>query len=140
MGWGWIPTRAGQRPDGPYVDQPPENFSAQDFWRWVQESTDWNIAQGDANPLANSWASVHRQTWEGGGLQAYYDVAGLRPPTAGFEVVLRHPGPGELTITTRAAAETFFERPQPRTDGRIESASLFRPYWQARLASITEEP
>ncbi|HLR14124.1 MAG TPA: hypothetical protein VK104_10980, partial [Burkholderiaceae bacterium] len=31
MGWGWIPTRTGQLPDGPYVDNPPDNFSAQDF-------------------------------------------------------------------------------------------------------------
>lgn len=140
MGWGWVPTRRGQTPDGPYVDQPPQDFSAQDFWRWVQESTDWNIAQGDANPLANSWASVSRQTWEGGGLQPYYDVAGQRPDTLGFEVVLRHPGPEELMVTTQAAAEVFFERPQPRSDGKAESASLFRPYWQARLAPSLEVP
>lgn len=139
MGWGWIPTRADQSLDGPYVDHPPEDFSAQDFWRWVQESTDWNIAQGDANPLANSRATVSRQIWEGGGLQAYYDVSGARKEAVTFAATLRHPGPEDLIITTRSAAETFFERPHPRRDGRLEAPNLFRPYWQARLAAGSQE-
>jgi hypothetical protein len=31
-------------------------------------------------------------------------------------------------------AEVYFQRPEPRRDGRIEYPSLFSPYWQARLA------
>jgi hypothetical protein len=32
------------------------------------------------------------------------------------------------------SAEVYFQRPVDRSDGRIEYASLFSPYWQARLA------
>lgn len=37
-------------------------------------------------------------------------------------------------IATIAAAEVYFQRPNPRSDGRTELPSLFNPYWQARLA------
>src|SRR3546814_6895910 len=75
MGWGWIPSAASQVMDSPYIDNPPDNFSDQDFWRWVSESTDWNIASGSDNPLANSKAFAGRQRWHGGGLPAYFDTA-----------------------------------------------------------------
>lgn len=140
MGWGWIPTARSHVMDADHVENPPEDFSSQDFWRWVRDHTRWNIAEGSANPLASSRAAVARQRWEGGGLQPFFDV---RTPTAssqadrdrvGFHAVLRQAGPMGLTLTTRSAAEAFFDRPVARTDGRLESASLFRPYWQARLS------
>lgn len=40
-------------------------------------------------------------------------------------------------LSSLAAAEVFFKRPVPRSDGRIEYPSLFNPYWQARLAEPT---
>lgn len=134
MGWGWIPSASGQVLDDPHVDDPPENFSSQDFWRWVRESTDWNISSGDSNALANSKASLQRQRWQGGGLRSYIDVRNADASLAGFTAHLTHPGPDGLAITTRSAAETFFDRPVPRKDGRQETANLFRPYWQARLS------
>lgn len=137
MGWGWIPAAMNQALDGPYVDNAPDNFSAQDFWRWVAQSTNWDIVSGDANPLANSKAAASRQRWRGGGLSMYFDtnpqseISRLR-----FAVELRRPGPEGLLITTRSAAESFFERPEPRSDHREEQANLFHPYWQARLAPV----
>jgi hypothetical protein len=40
-------------------------------------------------------------------------------------------------LSSVAAAEVYFQRPIPRTDGRIEYPSLFNPYWQARLTEPT---
>lgn len=134
MGWGWIPSAATHALNEPYVADPPENFSSQDFWRWVQESTDWNISSGSSNALANSKATSQRQRWHGGGLQPFFDVRNPDTRHVGFRARLIHPGPEGLLITTHSAAETFFERPVSRTDGRLENANLFRPYWQARLS------
>jgi hypothetical protein len=36
-----------------------------------------------------------------------------------------------------SAAQVFFKRPVGRADRRPEFSSLFNPYWQARLASVT---
>ncbi|TAL83197.1 MAG: hypothetical protein EPN46_10855 [Candidimonas sp.] len=136
MAWGWIPTAASQSVGAPHVDDPPDDFAAQDFWRWVRDATNWDIHFGDANPLANSRAAANRQRWQGGGLPGYFDTregadtSGLR-----FTVALRYPGPEGVVLSSRSAAETFFERPEPRADGRHEAQNLFHPYWQARLAT-----
>jgi hypothetical protein len=136
MGWGWIPSAASQAMDQPHVDDPPDDFSGQDFWRWVQEATDWNIASGSANPLANSRASAARQHWQGGGLPAYIDTAAAAANRSlGFSVSLRRAGADNLVVTTRSAAETFYQRPEARGDSLHEAGNLFQPYWQARLAA-----
>lgn len=135
MGWGWVPSAPGQNIGSEHVSDPPENFAAQDFWRWVKQATDWDILTGDANPLASSKAVASRQRWRGGALPDYFDVG---PDATGqslrFTLELKHAGPEGLTITTRSAAETFFQRPEPRSDRRLEGSNLFHPYWQARLA------
>lgn len=136
MGWGWIPSSREQSSDQPHVDNPPDDFSAQDFWRWVKEATNWNIFSGTANPLANSRAIAARSPWQSAGLAQYFDVADVSAdPSLRFGVRLRRPGPEGIVITTYSAAETFFARPQARADGHAESANLFHPFWQARLAS-----
>jgi len=136
MGWGWVPSAAGQAPDSPYVAEPPDNFSSQDFWRWVKQATNWDLIAGTSNPLADSRAVAGRQTWPGSGLPAYFDVDdGSADRPLRFDILLRHPGPDNSIITTRSAAETFFSRPRPRGDGLVEHGNLFHPYWQARLAS-----
>lgn len=38
-----------------------------------------------------------------------------------------------------SAATTSFERPHPRLDGARERASLFSPFWRARLATLTSD-
>lgn len=136
MGWGWIPTATNHVVGDSHVDNPPENFSAQDFWRWVRDNTDWNIASGRDNPLANSKATAARQRWQGGGLQSYFDLPREAPATVGFSLKLVHPGPEGLSVTTRSSAESFFDRPVRRPDGFHEQENLFRPYWQARLRSV----
>lgn len=134
MGWGWIPGGATQSPDDPYVSNPPSDFSSQDFWRWVKESTDWNIQSGSANPLANSKAVAEHHRWSGGGLQSYFDLRDSDNSSVGFSARLIYPGPEGLLVQTHSAADAFFELPQKRHDLRLEHASLFRPYWQARLS------
>lgn len=136
MGWGWVPSPLSPIVPGSHVDDPPDDFSAQDFWRWVQESTDWDIFTGDANPLANSRAAVSRPQWSGRGLPIYVDMADDRAQVAlRFGLSLQGPGPDGVTINTHNAAETFFSRPEPRSDARNEAPNLFHPYWQARLAA-----
>src|SRR5690606_13239844 len=66
MGWGWIPGVHSQSFQQEHVADPPDAFSAQDFWRWVQESTDWNLLDDSDNRLANSRAVTTRQVWFGG--------------------------------------------------------------------------
>ncbi len=134
MGWGWVPSAKGQAPGAPYVESPPDDFSSQDFWRWVTQATDWSLVSGDSNPLANSRAVAAVARWHGSGLPTYFDI-GAGSDVLRFGVTLRHTGPGGLYLHTRSAAETFFSRPESRADGALEKGNLFHPYWQARLAA-----
>lgn len=136
MGWGWNPVGAGQVLDGPHVPDPPTDFSAQDFWRWVAEATNWNIFSGVDNPLANSHAVAMRLDWPGQGFVDYYDVSqpGKRRPLR-FVVTLQRKGKGGHVYVSRSAAESFFERPDIRADYRAETDNLFNPYWHARLSA-----
>jgi hypothetical protein len=43
----------------------------------------------------------------------------------------------DRSLQALAAAEIYFQRPVARLDGRREYASLFNPYWQARLVDVT---
>jgi hypothetical protein len=40
-------------------------------------------------------------------------------------------------LQSQASAEVYFQRPANRADGRREYASLFNPYWQARLVEVS---
>lgn len=134
MGWGWVPPHAGARLDGNHVAQPPDNFSAQDFWRWVRDNAGWNIATGSDNPLANSRAVVARPRWNGGGLPETFElVSALERPTARYAVTLRQARDDGPPLTTQSAAEAFYARPPAEALTAFESANLFRPNWQARL-------
>ena len=136
MGWGWIPPLDSASIDEPYVDDAPDDFSEQDFWRWVHQSTDWDLLGGNANPLANSWARTSRRQWAGGGLHTFHDLASAKDQhSTRFRVVLKRQSGHGPSVTSYAAAETYFRRPHERPDGRIELANLFHPYWQARMSS-----
>jgi hypothetical protein len=50
-----------------------------------------------------------------------------------IDTIAALPGGGAFAT---AAAEVFFERYEQRRDGRYESASLFNPYWRARLTRL----
>jgi hypothetical protein len=47
------------------------------------------------------------------------------------------PSLADQGLQSLAAAEVYFQRPVPRADGRREYASLFNPYWQARLVEVS---
>jgi len=135
MGWAWLAPRQSVLMDEPYVDDPPENFADQDFWRWAQEATNWDITGGNANPLANSWAHSARKQWPGGGLPSFQSLAGPGASNAYFGVVLKRSGRAGIELTSSAAAEAYFRRPHARADQRKELPNLFHPYWQARLSA-----
>lgn len=137
MGWGWIPGQSSSVPAGlEYAKDPPDDFSSQDFWRWVQSATNWNIFTGASNPLANSRAVRDRQRWSGGGLTPYIDIGNAkRQASLEFTLELhQHEVQGHKLLTT-SSAQTFFERPSKRRDGLYEKPNLWHPYWQARLVA-----
>ncbi|WP_088139621.1 pilus assembly protein TadG-related protein [Achromobacter xylosoxidans] len=163
MGWGTAQGQKIKAPEGlEYVDEPPLDFSDQDFWRWVELSTNWDLLKDISNPMANSYAMAAAQRWPGRGLPAYRDIAlprsgeplrfavavrlvGSSLKTTDADSAVRAPlgrfryaalGP-EDAVTVTSAAETYFARPERRADGRDELATLFRPYWQARLSATT---
>lgn len=139
MGWGWVPPHASARLDGDHVSLPPDNFSAQDFWRWVRDNAGWNIATGSDNPLANSRAVAARPRWSGGGLPETYGLGdALGRPSARYAVTLRQIRDDGPPVTTRSAAEAFYARPPAEAQSGFESANLFRPNWQARLITYPE--
>lgn len=137
MGWAWMPAQPGQAIGADHAQDAPQDFSEQDFWRWVQAATQWDLLGGQANPLANSYAMQSRQAWPSRGLAGYLDVVPGKgqQAAAGFVVRLTLDDPAQGPVHARSAAETLFSRPDRRTDGRNESAHLFQPYWQARLAA-----
>lgn len=132
MGWAWIPSRTTQSPTGDFIDEAPIDFSQQDFWRWVQEKTNWNIFTGSGNPLTTSWAKKDQLQWKGKGLSQYLDT--LDPHAVlGFETELQIKGPRGQVLRSHSAAESYFMRPVPRQDGKTEYSNAFHPFWQARL-------
>ena len=160
MGWGRTTARAAQAaPES--AATAPADFSATPFWRWVRSNTHWDLLNGLTNPLAFAYARQHTVHWPGRGMAAYTEIprARMHAP-AGLAISLRLPAArvpvagagssgaapaGRFTyaglergdhLVVRSAAETYFERPTPRADGRAEHATLFRPYWQARLTAV----
>ncbi|HEY0295822.1 MAG TPA: pilus assembly protein TadG-related protein [Bordetella sp.] len=157
MGWGL----AGDGGSGDTVQHAPEDFSAEDFWRWVSANTSWDIFSGSGNPLADAYAQDDRATPHGRGLPGSDDVAaGREAEPLRFSIAVRQPaaslpisgGTSRLAwagayawrafrpdegVTVSAAAETYYVRPQARDDGKRELPTLFRPYWQARRVAVT---
>lgn len=161
MGWGVVSEPGSAGPEGlEYVENPPGDFTSQDFWQWVKRSTTWDLRGGTGNPLANSYAMAQMQPWPGLGLPGYYEVPSARgadPLRFAVVVSVAHDGLGDVDaaapmsgprgagaalggrLRVTSAAETYFAGPEPRTDGREQPPTLFLPYWQARLASVTAE-
>lgn len=135
MGWGWVSGRFNTIPEGmEYSENPPDNFANQDFWRWVQSATQWDLLGGVQNPLANSRAVQQRIQWGGGGLVPYVDINTEGKDKLAFQLHLSGPEVDGQLMTVKAQAESFFERYKARTDGQHEKANLWHPYWLARLA------
>jgi hypothetical protein len=155
MGWGL----AGDRMGGDTVQRAPEDFSSEDFWRWVSANTSWNIFSGTSNPLADTYAWMDSVSPQGRGLPDSYEIssAGEAAPLR-FAIAVRQqaaslPVSGGASriawagayawrafqpnegLSVSAATETYFVRPQARGDGKDERPTLFRPYWQAHRAA-----
>ncbi|MEQ4617953.1 MAG: hypothetical protein ABN482_07885 [Corticimicrobacter sp.] len=164
MGWGRVQPAGKQADDLPqHSDDAPEDFSAEDFWRWAARQADWDILEGRDNALANSYAIGTPLRLGGRGLPVLSTLNPERAEGIRIAFALRQRasdlpttpkgsshvriGPGELAftafqehegMTVHAAAETYFARPVARRDGRLEGANLFHPYWQARLRAVSE--
>lgn len=138
MGWGWVPGQVDSVPSEiEYAENLPDNFSKEDFWRWVNRVTKWNIFGGMRNPFANSLAIKDRSRWEGGGLPPYVDIVNAeRKSSLKFILSVQQAKVHGHTLLQKAAAETFFERPTSRRDRHLEKANLWHPYWQAKLSFL----
>jgi len=139
MAWAWVRDDAHATLSEPHAAQAPTDFSSQDFWRWVQSKTDWDIATGTGNPLANSWAVTQSAAWGGRGLGTYANIAATRRRQAtAFQTRLRLPdaASGRVIITHSAAASYYALPPgveSAQNAGDDAQAHLFLPYWQAHL-------
>ncbi|MBV7482544.1 hypothetical protein [Bordetella sp. BOR01] len=159
MGWGQGGRRAPA--ENEYIDKPPQDFSDQDFWRWVHENTSWNLLLGRDNPMANSYAMAGGARWSSRGLPSYHDLdaSGSGQPLR-FAIQVRQNASALSTtdaasnvkaplgryayaglrageaVTVTSAAETYFAPPPSSTAKALEFANLFRPYWQARLSTV----
>ncbi|AMD48027.1 pilus assembly protein [Bordetella holmesii] len=156
MGWATTGSTRWQR-GRHYVERPLTEFSSQDFWRWYSQHSGLHARAWRNNPLASSYAVRDRYApAAGAGLP---DVLGLSPQglqqaKSRFRLNLRTSlavsdlgqqwrlswlGRDDAWWRTRplvrsSVAETYFA-PPPSAMGTPELPSLFRPYWQARLAA-----
>jgi len=140
MAWAWVRDDDEAIFSEPHVAQPPTEFSSQDFWRWVQSKTDWDIATGTGNPLANSWAVKDGRSWGARGLGTYVDIdATRRQQASAFQTRLRLPDVNGRVITTYSAAASYYSVPPGAASvpqaHEGASAHLFLPYWQAHLVA-----
>ena len=161
MGWGLqYPDHVAKADGYDDVVDPPDDFSREAFWRWAQAHTGWDLLGGRSNPLADSRAAAGAVRWRTRGLPRYAALSARRADAGTvLNVVVRQRaaslsttdaasrvrvGTGlfayrglsdDQAVTVTSAAQTYFVRPEGRADGRTELASLFHPYWQARLVA-----
>ena len=127
-----------------YADAPPADFSQQDFWRCAglcglgpcgRDAIRWRIPtawpRGGKRPARGCPRTTISRGPGGASLEFLCRRAWCR--------MARRNGaagnPYARTIMASSTAQTYFVRPSPSPDGRDELATLFRPYWQARLAA-----
>ena len=142
------------------ADRPPQFFSKQHFWRWVREHTSWDLHSGRSNALANAHALFDALKWHSRGLPTYHmldshdryralrfaiQVQRSRRVSfpAKFEPRLEKMHSDDLSsdsvpgamATVQSAAEAYFVAPSSSDSHGQSLASLFRPFWQARLST-----
>ncbi len=159
MGWAANGARVW-RQGRDYVAKPPEDFALLDYWQWFQQQSGLLAGAWRNNPLANSYAQ--RDAVRPGGRRGLPEGLGLADskhlePRATLAVLLRNEAgysdlglppagwlrqaqqvgfvPGLSKQSSRAAAETYFSAPLegPKAGRTPVIASLWQPYWQARL-------
>lgn len=131
MAWAWMAVDRAHGFGHASTDQPPDNFSEQSFWRWVQEHTSWDIFTGNANALANSWALRDQQPVHTAPMPPLLELQ--QQQALAFRVDLRIQGPAFQWVATQSGAESFFRHPES-SNSSVESPNLFQPYWLARLS------
>lgn len=131
MGWAWVHGASEGKNESNEVVA-PETFADQDFWRWVQEQTDWNIHDGTDNGLAHSWSKRDQIKWPGRGLQPY--LALVAPESLRFKTRLALQVSTEMPwIHSHSEAQTYYEIPPALFPSIQTKPNLFQPYWQAAL-------
>lgn len=134
MGWAWAQSHEPEQKEPPF-ETAPEDFSAQDFWRWVQEHTQWDIHEGSANGVAQAWARRDQISWPGQGLRPYLSLRD-QPEQFRFKTRLALQMQADAqVIHSQSEAKNTYVLPQARRDQRQEKPNLFQPYWQAALAN-----
>lgn len=159
MGWGEAVAGSSFDSPLPHVDNPPENFANEPFWRWAQRQRELNILHGGGNPLGNSWAVAAQSHHASRGLGAWVDfradiskrslrfaframrphqalrlhqaASAVRFGDAGLAPVAQLPGDALAAV---AAAEVYFQA----AEGVVEAPSLYSPGWHARLAPASD--
>ncbi len=142
MGWAFLRAEKNLNLSADQHIQYPSDFSGQSFWRWVSSNgmTNWNIFSGSNNDLADGWSYMESISWKSSGSRHFGSMSGdlSVPITFGMEarqaaahLTAKHP---VKEISAKSYAQTYYSRPQVRSDHQNESPSLFQPYWQARLA------
>lgn len=134
-----------------------QSFSSEPFWHWVkkQGNSTWDIFNGSANQLAQSWSAPQKISWQSRAKAGFVNVEPARAEFR-FDIntiqksrflsqhIKKNSFSGRFrmlgldskdSISAGASSVTYFSRPGPRNDGRHERPSLFHPYWHARLVS-----
>jgi len=136
MGWAWTTSGGTWLSGGDVVRRVSgDRLISHEVSEFIAKRIVGGISLGDGNIFAGLRARLAVSRWPARGMPGYVDIAeARRTHTLRFAVALRLAGPEGLSMRVHSAAETFFDRPVARSDGRSERAHLFQPYWQARLA------
>lgn len=141
MGWATIGTRSNGSDVQGSLDEPMQTFQGKPFWKWAGERawSGWNIFGGTRNPLAERWANQAPVVWRVR-QQARYTRLSLAAHGASAQLVIQvvqrwldYP-----SLSSTSAAETYFLDPSAGKNRRAEAASLFKPFWLARLVRVPE--
>lgn len=133
MGWAWVQGQGDAMVSDDY-DTAPDDFSHQDFWRWVQEHTQWDITEGSANGIAQAWARRDQTIWPSRGLYSFLSTK-LAVPVFRFKTRLAlQRAVGAQVIHSQSEAKNTYEAPPNQSAPAAQKANLFQPYWQANLA------
>ncbi|MEZ2721068.1 hypothetical protein ACBP46_06510 [Paenalcaligenes hominis] len=134
MGWAWVQGQTDNTTLEEY-ESAPDNFSQQDFWRWVQEHTQWDITDGSANGIAHAWARRDQTVWPSQGLHNFLITRASNPEFRFKTRLALQYSAGAQLVHSQSEAKNSYEEPPSQTGHAAQKATLFQPYWQAALAN-----
>lgn len=133
MGWAYI--QAQNLPSTLFEPETmaPDNFGQEDFWRWVQNNTTWNIFTGTNNALATAWAKQQAHRWQSSGWTPMLRL-NVNAPSLSFSTRFSLLVAPDKKLSSQSGAETYFESPRQSMHGNeIIAPTLFATHWLARL-------